>query len=283
VPIADIIASLQGMETALSEMAALLPSFVRGLDVTSMQIKVSEVAQASPLREMFFVAMLVTYQKGLEDEVPNAITHLTGQPIPDSLDTIVTFITLTLLFYGVGAIKTLVLGRPDGPAERQMNNLVAELATLTGLSEEDVRQRFDSRYSEKKAWRRLRTAVKNVFQPSKRQDSAAIQFNGVPIDEATVRDIPADYIIDNAEEHAPSRYFENVALEIHAQDKDHAGKGWAAIIPTVADRRIPLKLMMGIEASSLWGADVVRGDVTVIYDRVADGMIPKAIHLHRTA
>lgn len=269
------------MDLALREMAALVPSFLPGVDVTNIEIKVSEIAQASPLREMFFVALLVTYQKGLEDEVPDAITAVTGYLIPESMDTLVTFITLTALFYGVGAIKTLVLGRPEGEAIRLLDRLIAELAQMTGLTGEQVRQRFDDRYREKKPWRRLRTAVKGVFQPSKRQDSAAIQFNGQVLQRDVVRDIPADFIVDHAEEHAPTRYFKEVSLEIHAQDKDHGGKGWAAIIPTVADRRIPLRLMTGVEAKDLWGADTVKGDVTVIYDRVADGIVPKAIHLHR--
>ena len=280
VPIADIIASLQGVELALRETAALLPSFFPGMGVEKVEIAVREIAQASPLREMFFVAMVVTYQKGLEDEVPNAISQMTGAPIPDSLDTIVTFLTLTILFYGIGAIKTLVLQATEGPAKRQLDRLIAETANLTGISEEDVRRKLDARYADKRTWKRLQDAVIGVFRPSKNQSSVAVDINGQTLPHEVMRDIPADYIIEHAEEHAPSRNFENVPLEIHAQDKDHGGKGWAAVIPNLADRRIPLKLMTGVPAADLWGTDRIRGDVTVIYERVADGMRPKAIHLH---
>jgi hypothetical protein len=283
VPISDIIASLQGVEAALRETAAFIPRLLPGISVQHLDIKVREIAQASPLREMFLVAMIVAFQKDLVEEVPNAIQSLTGLPVPDSMDTLVTVVTLTIMFYGVGALRTLVFGTPSGPAEHQFDRLVAEVAHLAGLSEEQVRDLLDERYGEKKHWRRLRDAVGNFFRPSKRQDSASIEVNTRILDHNVVKEVPADFVVENAEETSPFRSFENVRLEIHAQDKDHGGKGWAAVIPTIADRRIPLKLMLGLQASEIWGHDEVRGDVTVIYDRVADGMVPKAIHLHKLA
>jgi hypothetical protein len=281
VPIADIIASLQGVEIALKEAAAFLPRVLPGIQVEHIDVRVREIAQASPLREMFLVAMIVAFQKDLETEVPNAIASFIGLTVPDSFDTLVTVVVLTIMFYGVGAIKTMVFGSPDGPARPQLGKLITELSCLTGISEEKLRQRLDDRYGEKKPWKRLKEAVQLVFQPSKRQSSVPVQINDRLIEREVVRDIPVDWEIAKAEENEPFRSFEDVLLDIHAQDKDHAGKGWAALIANIADRRVPLKLMTGVSAADLWGRDSVRGDVTVLYGRVADGMVPKAIHLHR--
>jgi hypothetical protein len=44
---------------------------------------------------------------------------------------------------------------------------------------------------------------------------------------------------------------------------------------------VKLKLMAGVSAADLWNRDTLRGDVTVIYDRVGTATVPKAVHLHR--
>lgn len=281
VPIADIIASLQGIEIAVREAAAFLPYILPGVDIQRVDVRVREVAQNSPLRELYFIAMFAAFQKGLEDEVPYAIEHLTGVAISEKWDTLVTVTVLTVLFYGVGALRNMLVGAPDGPAQDQLNSLIKEMAHLTSFSEEQIREKLDARYSKRKPWQRLADAIGKAFRPSKRQASAPMLVNGRHLDHLVVRDVPSDYIVDNLDDHSPFRSFDDVTLEIHAQDRDHGGKGWAAVIPTIADRRIPLKLMTGLKASDLWGQNEVRGDVIVLYDRVADGMVPKSIHLQR--
>ena len=49
----------------------VLPAFIDGLSVEKLEIKVREIAQESPLREVFAAALLVAFQKQLEAEVPN--------------------------------------------------------------------------------------------------------------------------------------------------------------------------------------------------------------------
>ena len=282
VPIRDIIGSLQGVETTLNEMARLLPTFIDGLQVEKIEIKVREVAQESPLREIFAVGMFLAFQKQLEEEVPQLITDATGMIIPDRFDTVVTVLALIIVFYGAGALKDLVFGHgAAGAAEAQLNGLIAELAGEIGKPEKFIRDKLADRYAEKTLWRRLANATSRFFAPSKRQDSAPVEVNGRQITQDVVRDVPAEFLVEDASEEHPSRSFNGVMIELHAQDRDHSGRGWAAIIEGVSDQRLRMKLMAEVSATDLWNLDRVRGDVTVLYEKIGSDLVPREVHLHR--
>ncbi|MBC7987071.1 MAG: hypothetical protein H7X93_10475 [Sphingomonadaceae bacterium] len=282
VPIRDIIESLQGVESVLGEVSRLLPSLVDGLKVERIEVRVREIAQESPLREIYLVALFLAFQKDLEQEVTEQITALTGWQVPESMDTIVTVLALVIVFYGVGAIKSLVLGKADdGPSERQLNGLIEELSNVTGKTQRQIRQLLENRYRDRTLWKRLANATSRFFLPSKRQDSAPIEVNQRRIERETVRDVPADYLVEHEADVKPSRDFFDATLELHAQDRDHAGRGWAAIPRGINDQRLRLKLMPEVSAVELWGNDIVRGDITVLYERVGLEMVPREIHLHR--
>src|SRR5690606_30407835 len=107
-----------------------------------------------------------------------------------------------------------------------------------GKSEEAIRACLDKRYGEPSMVKRLANAASRFFTPSKRLDSAPIEVNDRQIDQETVRDVPAQYLIDHESGTKPSRNFYSVQLELHAQDRDHAGQGWAAVVPGVTDKRV---------------------------------------------
>lgn len=282
VAIRDIIESLQGVETILGEMANVLPDFVDGLLVQKIEVRVRELAQESPLRELFVVALFLAFQKDLEKEVIGGIEHATGYHVPSNLDTIVTVLALILVFYGVGAIKDLVVGKVvAGPSERMLDGLVSELSADTGKSPEYIRKRLDDRYGDKTLWKRLANATSRFFGPSKRQHSAAMEVNARSIDHDTVKDVPAQYLIEHESDERPTRPFTNVALELHAQDKDNSGKGWAAVPRGITDQRLRLKLMPEVSPSEVWGHNLVHGDIHIVYEKVGLDLVPKVIQLDK--
>jgi hypothetical protein len=282
VPIRDIIQSLQGVETILEEMAHVLPKLVDGLQVQSIEVRVREIAQESPLRELFLVSLFLAFQQDLEDEIVTNVESLTGYRLPNNIDTMVTVLAMVLLFYGVGAIKDFVVGKyAPGPSQRMLTGLIGELAHDTGKSPEHIRETLDERYGDKTLWKRITDATSGFFGPSKRQDSAPIEINDRNIDRETVQDVPAQYLLEHETDVKLARPFENVVLELHAKDRDHSGKGWAAIPHGISDQRLKLKLMEDVSAADLWGRDTVRGDIIVVYEKVGAEMIPKAVHLYK--
>lgn len=282
VPVRDIIESLRGVETVLNEVGRLLPEFVDGLSVEGVEIKVREIAQESPLRELFLFTLIMAYQQDLEAGVSDAIYTTTGLQVPPNLEALVTVLALIVVFYGVGTVRDLVVGPvTDGPARRKLNGLIQELAEDTGKSPEEIERVLENRYGEPSMKKRIANAASRFFTPSKRLNSAPVEVNGREIDRATVEDIPAPYLLEHEKDIKPTRNFYDVKLELHAQDKDHAGRGWAAIVQGVTEKRVRLKLMEDIDPSALWHKDRIRGDVTVKYERVGDKLNPIEIQLHQ--
>ncbi|MCO5793617.1 MAG: hypothetical protein HEQ21_12415 [Blastomonas sp.] len=281
VPIRDIISSLQAVEMAVNETARLLPLFIDGLQVQRVQLKVREVAQESPLREFFAIGLFMAFQEDLERDVPLMITDATGLVISDRFDSVVTVLALIVVFYGAGALKDFVFGHGDGAAKAQLDGLITELAVDIGKPESVIRAKLADRYREKTLLRRVANVASRFFAPSKRQDSAPVEVNGRHFDRDVVRDVPAEYLVEDAAEERPSRSYSDVPIELHAQDRDHAGRGWAAVIGGVSDLRLRMKLMDDVSSIDLWNQNHVRGDVTVVYEKVGSDLIPKEVHLHR--
>lgn len=282
VPVRDIIESLRGIETVLNETGKLLPKFVDGLAVEGIEIRVREIAQESPLRELFLFTLIVTFQQDLEEGVSGAIQASTGYVVPANFEALVTVVALIVLFYGVGTVRDLVMGPlHDGPAKRKLNGLIAELAVDTGKTPEQIEAVLDERYGEPTMMKRVANAASRFFTPSKRLGSAPVEVNQREIDRETVEDIPAPYLIEHEQDIKPTRNFYDVELELHAQDKDHAGRGWAAIIEGVTEKRVRVKLMEDVDPSDLWNRDRVRGDVTVKYERLGDKLNPVEVQLHQ--
>ncbi|AKM06639.1 hypothetical protein [Pelagerythrobacter marensis] len=281
VPVRDIIESLRGIETVLAETGRLLPKFVDGLIVDGIEIKVREIAQESPLRELFLFTLVVAFQKDLEDGVTEVIEATTGYAVPANLEALVTVVALIVVFYGVGTIRDLVMGPVvDGPARTRLKGLIQELSDETGKTPEQIKKVLDERYGEPTMMKRVANAASRFFTPSKRLDSAPVEVNDREIDHETVQDIPAPYLIEHEQDFKPTRNFFDVELELHAQDKDHAGRGWAAIVRGVTERRIRLKLMEDVDPSDLWNKDRVQGDVTIKYERVGDKLNPIEVQLN---
>lgn len=281
VPVRDIIESLRGVETVLLETGRLLPKFVDGLVVEGIEIKVREIAQESPLRELFLLTLIVAFQEDLEDGVKEVIEASTGYVVPANLEALVTVVALIVLFYGVGTIRDLVMGPvTDGPARKKLKGLIQELSDETGKTPEQIEKVLDERYGEPTMTKRIANAASRFFTPSKRLDSAPVEVNNREIDRETVQDIPAPYLIEHEQEFKPTRNFFDVELELHAQDKDHAGRGWAAIVQGVTERRVRLKLMEDVDPSDLWNKDRVRGDVTIKYERLGGNLNPIEVQLN---
>lgn len=282
VPVRDIIESLRGVETVLGEVGRLLPEIVDGLSVDGVEIKVREIAQESPLRELFLFTLIVAYQDDLEAGVTELTKLATGYQIPDNLQALVTVLALIIVFYGVGTIRNIVFGSvTDGPARRKLTGLIRELSDETGKSVEDIERVLDKRYGEPTMIKRVANAASRFFTPSKRLNSAPVEVNDREIDRQTIEDIPAPYRIEHEQEIKPTRNFYDVSLELHAQDKDHAGRGWAAIAAGVTEKRVRLKLMEDVDPSDLWNKNHVQGDITIKYERIGEKLTPIEIQLHQ--
>ncbi len=282
VPIGDVIESLMGTERAAKQIGGLLEGVVSGLSVSGVEVSVRSITQESPLREMFFIALAVTFQKDLETEVPEIIEKLIGAPVPDQYDTIVTLCVLIVLFYGADyAYRKFFDATSSKHIKRQLNGLIGDLARDTGKSESDIRQVLEEKYTGV----RLRTIAKAAGQfllPSKRARNAPITVGKRTIDRDTIAEMPGGDISEVVEPDSASEVFQDVLLEVHAQDMDRANQGWAATIPGVLDKRLRMQILPPVTPEDIYTRENVRGDVVLVSEKdEAGNYTPKVIHLIR--
>lgn len=279
-PLADVIAALQAADIAINDAVSLLPSFVNGLHIENSRVNVRVLSQESPLREIFLVALIVAFQDDLNSEIPPMLEDLLKVNIPDSYDSIVTVVTMIVLFYGAGFLKDAALKLvEDGSLRRQVKNLIAQLSARTGKSEDEIRKVLEAKYGKPGPVKRLAKAVHGFFLPSQREGGVPIDFDRERVPSEVIREIPYAEEFDEKEDFERYESHSGVTLEIHAQDRDKINTGWAAVPKGLADSRLRMKLIEPVTAHDLWTKDTVVGDITLIFKITADGYVPHEIHL----
>lgn len=281
-PIPDVIAALQAADAAIQDAASLLPSLIDGMKIEQTQIHVRALSQESPLRELFLVTLLVAFQDDLQSEIPPVIEDLLRTKIPDSFDSIVTIVTMIIVFYGAAFLKDVaVKASEDGALRRQLDNLISQLADSTGKTDDEIRKILDAKFSKPGPVKRLAKTVGGFFRPSQREGAAAIIFDRTRVEPDVVREVP--YAEEFAEKEDFERYksYSNVPLEIHAQDKDKSSTGWAAVPLGITEQRLRMKLIEPVTAQDVWTRDTIKGDITIVSRLASDGYIPQEIHLTR--
>lgn len=279
-PVSDIIEALRATDDLARDTAALLPSFISGLQVNKSSLNVRILSQESPLREAFFLALLITYQDDLRSEVPPMIEDLFRVTVSDKYDTIATLVFLTVVFYGTGlaidAVKKMVTS--SLPRER-FEELSELLARQTGQSADEVLKIIQAHFEKPSAAKRLLMQAKRVFLPSQRDQNSPMLVDRDRIGSDTIREIP---YVGEAEKKADfDRYTPHygVILDLHAMDRDKSATGWAAVAEGISDRRLKVRVMDPIQPSDLWGNSRIRADIVVVSKLTSDGYVPSEVQV----
>lgn len=278
-PIADVIAALQAADAIATDAVSFLPSLIDGLRIERSSLNVHSLTEGS-LREALFLAMLVTYQGELAEEVPAVLEGLFNLTISDKYDTIVTVVFLTVLFYGTGiAIDVAKKAITDSIPRQKLNELIDVLALETGKSASDVRRIIEAKFQKPAAIKRLVRESKRFFLPSQKDGNAAIRVDRDKIGEDAVAEVP--YPGDSDKDHDFDLYtpHELVRLEIHAQDKDKSATGWAAIADGISEKRLKVRIVEPVQPDELWQKGEVLADIVVVSKLASDGYAPVEIQI----
>jgi hypothetical protein len=143
--------------------------------------------------------------------------------------------------------------------ENSFNNLGQELGftkdELIAIFEASIRNPDD-----------LKKQVSRMAHPG------AVPHGGtMTLDNDTQLSIPPDvisvitpgYTRDEPDE--PFKDFDNTQIVIRAIDLDRPATGWAGIVPTISDKRLPVALADGLDPSTVPAGKNTDADVTVIY------------------
>jgi hypothetical protein len=279
-PIQDVIEALNAADILSKEALSLLPSFIDGLEVEACSLNVRSITQESPLRELFLVTLLVTFQDDLSTEVPPMLERIFDVTISEKYDSIVTLIFMIVLFYGASfakdaAVKAIENHKPRKMLEELTNDLVRE----TGKTKDEITAILEAKFAKPSSVKRLISQSKKFFRPSHLDQNAPIMIDRQKIDKDTVRDVPFSLETEKPSDFDKYLPHLDVDLEIHATDRDKSATGWAAVARGVSDRRLKMKLIDPVEPGQIWGRDEVNADIVVVSKLTSDGYQPFEIHL----
>lgn len=278
-PISDLIISLQSVDTIAKDAVYLLPSLIDGLQIEKCSLNVRTLEEGS-LKEALFVAILFTYQAKLSEEVPPVIENLFDVTVSDKYETIATVAFLTVLFYGAGlAIDVAKKTFSDSLPRSKFNELIEVLASETGKPAGDIRAIVEARFKKPAAAKRIVKSAKSFFIPSQKDRNAPIVFDRDRVESPTVGEVPYKAESDKTQDFDRYDPHSEVRLELHAQDRDKRATGWAAVAPTVSDRRLKVRVIYPVQPSDLWQKEVVIADVVVVSKLTSDGYIPFEIQV----
>lgn len=283
VPIPEIVGSLLSLQMLLEEAASNLETFVPGLTIEKIDIRVQEISHGS-LREVLLIGLFGVFQDELNHELPELVKEFMGVEMPESTHTLMTILVLVAIVYGADYIKSIVTdGIKETLTASWKKNLIQDLADKTGRSYDETKKALDERYGKPGRIKRLADASVKFFQPSKRQGNAPIDVGNKRIDPRFVEDTEADFVYEEAASAEKSQDLYGVRLRIHQKDIDRETSGWAAIPIGIHHKRLPMKLLDGVTADQVWGNDEITADIVLLSKRKGVDFVPSEIHVIRVS
>ena len=270
--IAEVVASLQANEYFLLQAAKVLEICVPGLAVERAEVRIREVSHRSPLKELFALALLVTYQEELKKEVPPLVENFLGVEISDKYDTLVTVIVMLIAVYGISKIYDKIFPgvKPKNLSEdyARMINVAGNYINVTPTAVEHAIERTAGG----KEAPRIESFSRRFFKPLLGKSGASVRSGSTElVSPGSIKEIPSEIqeVIAEPEMQTQSEMHRDVKIVLHATDKDKSKSGWAGHISGVFKNRIPMILDKNISASELFGRKQASGNVLVVYDRAS--------------
>lgn len=282
-PVQHIADSLIANERLLNEAIYILGSLVDGLEISEVRIAVKSVVHESPLKEIYWAGLILTFQEDLVQEIPLLLEQLFNVDISDQYNTLVIVTVLLLAFYGADYVYRRI--NPDVSSrkiKRMFDGLVADTANILGKSESEVREELERQYGEVRLKQLAKAAIR-FFSPAKIKKGASIRPEvGPEVPADVIEDIPSQQDVEDFEPPEVSETFENVEIEIHQQDVDYSSSGWAGILRGLHDKRLRMRLYPPITPEDIYTKIVVTGDVILVSRRNDVGnYVPYMFHLVR--
>lgn len=122
-----------------------------------------------------------------------------------------------------------------------------------------------------------------AIKPAKREDGASMgadKDSEIMISAPAIRAMPSYLPEEDTNEYVED--FKNLEVQIRAIDLDSTKRGWAAILPTLSEKRTKLHLDPAVKPVDMVGKTKVNADVTVIFRIDEKGLrYPALVFLRR--
>jgi len=270
--IPEIAASLLANERFIKDAFAILETCHPGLEVSNLKVRLSEVAQRSPLKEIITAAVVIGFQEDLEEEVPTFIEALTGIDIPDQYDSMITVVVVAVGLWGILSLIERVMKKKDAPATeeayRNVTNVAGDLIQVEG---ETVRNAITERLSGKRRKATIKGA-RDLFMPAKKHNARSIQTAAnIEVSKEVLDEVPSE-IDEHLFQPTMEEYdLPGATVSLRAHDLDRAKAGWAGVIEKVSDKRVKIQIDPSVPSEILFTKAEVDANVRIYAMENDDG------------
>ncbi len=288
VSVEDLIKSLEANERLIRQSGRLLAELIPGLEVETTRVSVTHISQESPLKEYFAAALVLAFQPKMSTAVPHIIEGLTGTPLNDDYNTVLTLFVLLIAVEGIGrAYERFFPGKDKREITETRDSLLKKAAAITGVAAARIVDAIAVLFTGK-TLRPTVAASQKVFAPTRGQQNACIRDSrravlippgAVALAQAAAG-LPYEVEADDSGLHMKNEWHPKASVVFHAHDRDKQKTGWAGHIPKLFDDRIPMILDKSQKPEKLFGKTMVTADVlvTMVEDENGD-MRPKEMLL----
>lgn len=265
----DVIASLQGLNSFVSALPAVLEYLYPGVKFSDVQLSIDKLETGS-LYEDIFVKLIFGSQQQLDQDIATIRAKLRLDD--PRMRLLVVLLLMGLAGYGMVSAAVATASsfmKPEGERQAVINNykvIVVDSAKLAGTTPEEIEKAIaEAMKNEKTA---AESAI-NFLQPARKDPASSVTFDTTyKIDSQAIQQTPTYYIDPSSE---AVEHFKNVPIQIRAVNLDSSKQGWAARAPSVTgDRRMRLQITPGLDMLSLYGKAEVIGDISVVYKKPAN-------------
>lgn len=270
--IPEIAASLLANERFIKDAFAILEACHPGLEVSHLKVRLSEVSQRSPLKEIITAAVVIAFQEDLEEEVPAFIEALSGFHIPDKYDSMITVVVVAVSLWGLLTLIERVMKKKSAPATEQAYTNVTNVAgDLIQVDGETIRNAIAERLSGKRQKSTIKGA-RDLLLPAKRHKARSIKTGAdVEIGPDVLAEVPSE-VDEQVFEPTMEEYdLPNVTVSLRAHDLDRAKAGWAGVISAVSEKRVKIQIEPSIPSEQLFTKAEVEANVRVYTMENDDG------------
>jgi len=279
VPIPIVAKELLANDRLLRESMRFLERCAPGLQIKVVGVRVSELSNASPLKQILSIALFMTFQEDLQREVPDLIEKLMGVNVPDNADTVVTVLVVMVAMYLVdAAVERVLPGKAVKELKKELEGKIEWASRLLDIPKATIEAAL-SQLDQQKTDKALTRRALELFLPAKIEQDTTISLPaGQEISAAVIREIPLDVEVEPADS-SGSYEVAGAVVEIHRADRDQNKHGWRAVVESVSERKVRMELDQGISPDSLYGTKTIIGDVTVIEGTDETGQVEPRVYV----
>jgi hypothetical protein len=276
----EIAASLVANARFVRDAVAVIKACHPGLEISNLRVRLASVTQESPLKELLTVALVMAFQKDLEEEVPDLINALTGIDIPDRFDSLVTIFVVGVSLYGaLKLVDRVVKDRQAQKLEAAYGSVTNVAGDLINVSPEVVRDQID-RYLGGSRSRSVAKSARDFFRPAKKYHARSIETNSpLSIGKEAIDEVPSEVDESAFEPRIDEHDVTHVVINLRAHDLDKDKSGWAAVIDDISPNRVKLHRDPSIPAEVLFTKPSIRGDVRVHSQENEDGEMEPILYV----